>query len=46
MSISDRDYNHARAILVQAGSNPASKSHDKHNRLETSGDCEISAGGT
>ena len=32
MSISDNDYNRARAILAQAGSNTASKSHDKHTQ--------------
>lgn len=32
MSISDGDYNRARAILAAAGSNTAAKSHDKHTK--------------
>lgn len=30
MAISDRDYNQARAILINAGSNTANASHPKH----------------
>ena len=38
MSISDNDYNRARAILVQAGSASADKSHDKHTQGKGSPD--------
>ena len=40
MSISDADYNRARAILVQAGSATASKSHDKHTQGSGSKDSD------
>ena len=40
MSISDNDYNRARAILVQAGSKTASKSHDKHTQGAGSNDSD------
>lgn len=38
MSIADNDYNRARAILVQAGSKTAGKSHDKHTQGKGSPD--------
>lgn len=38
MAIADNDYNRARAILVQAGSNTAGKSHDKHTQGKGSPD--------
>ncbi|MGH7122530.1 MAG: hypothetical protein ACREFP_26665 [Acetobacteraceae bacterium] len=40
MSIADNDYNRARAILVQAGSKTASKSHDKHTQGKGSKDSD------
>ncbi len=38
MPIKDDDYNQAKAILVQAGSKSASKSHDKHTNKKGSPD--------